>query len=280
MAAHERTNERLGVAMRSLLREPAFRAAEALWRSVFFLVRRLETSAKLRIYTVDAEPDDAAAVEALIGETPPGTDAGTRWAAVVLDWMVGPREDDIATLTRIARAASPAGAAVLAGADAGLIGLGGTPAGEMWAALRRSPAARSVGLVLPRMLLREPYGRATDPIDSFPFEELESDPPPHDAFVWGNGAFAAAYVIARGFQEAGWRLRDALRGRIDGLPLVAIEDGTDTKPCAEVWMDDGTAAALLEAGIMPLASVKHAGEVHLVRVQSIAEGGQGLPPFG
>ena len=41
-----------------------------------------------------------------------------------------------------------------------------------WDAVRRLPEVRSLGLALPRILLRLPHGKDTTPVDSFDFEEV------------------------------------------------------------------------------------------------------------
>lgn len=44
-----------------------------------------------------------------------------------------------------------------------------------WRAFRDTEDSRFVTLVLPRVLARLPYGKSTIPIESFSFEELQSD---------------------------------------------------------------------------------------------------------
>src|SRR5664279_460372 len=51
----------LSVQMRALLRVPAFQAMEAAWRSVFFLVRRIETGSQLKLYLIDISKQELAA---------------------------------------------------------------------------------------------------------------------------------------------------------------------------------------------------------------------------
>jgi type VI secretion system protein ImpC len=60
---------------------------------------------------------------------------------------------------------------------------------------------------------------------------------------------------------------------IDGLPLhVYKQDGeAKVKPCAEVLMTEQGAEALLENGIMPLASLRERDTIRLIRFQSIAD---------
>jgi hypothetical protein len=50
----------------------------------------------------------------------------------------------------------------------------------------------------------------------------------------------------------------------------------DPTPTAEIWMTERFAATILDAGVMPLASVKHSDAVLLVRFQSIAYSAQPL----
>ena len=57
-----------------------------------------------------------------------------------------------------------------------------------WQSLRESEDARYIGLTMPRVLARLPYGAATIPVKGFAFEE-EIDGK-HDHYVWMNAAFA------------------------------------------------------------------------------------------
>jgi type VI secretion system protein ImpC len=58
-----------------------------------------------------------------------------------------------------------------------------------WKAFRQTEDSRYVALTAPRMLLREPYGSATVPIESFNYEE-RVDGSDHEAYLWGNAAYA------------------------------------------------------------------------------------------
>jgi type VI secretion system protein ImpC len=64
-----------------------------------------------------------------------------------------------------------------------------------------------------------------------------------------------------------------LERRIEGLPMhVYREDGEPVaKPCAEILMTEKDATSLLDAGFMPVASIKHEPAAMVVRFQSIAE---------
>jgi type VI secretion system protein ImpC len=147
------------------------------------------------------------------------------------------------------------------------------PAAEAWQLLRQLPEARYLGLVLPRFLLRLPYGRQSDPVDGFHYGEL-TDPPRHEDFLWANGTFVIGCLLGEAFCRWGWKLRPDAHRQLGDLPLHTREVAGRVRvtPCAEAWLDDRAAQALLSRGLMPLQSVKNRDEVLLSRFQSIAAG--------
>jgi len=145
-------------------------------------------------------------------------------------------------------------------------------AAASWQRLRSSPDARFVGLSLPRFLLRLPYGKDTEPIERFQFEEMP-DPDAHENYLWGNAAFAGALLLAQSFAEQGWDLPPGIHSEIDGLPVYVYKVGgeTETLPSAETLLTQTAAEEIMERGFMPLASLKDQPAVRLVRFQSIAD---------
>lgn len=280
----------LAEGLRALLHHPEFKALEALWRGVDFLVRRLETGSALRIYLVDLpraalEPDLAPDREIersrFFRLAMDGVD-GAPWAVLAGAYTFGPGERDAALLARIARAARAAGAPFIAAADARLGGcasLAATPDPDDWTlppdphfeAFRATAAARSIGLVLPRFLLRLPYGEDGEPCEAFAFEEM-TEPPAHEAYLWGDPAVACALLLGQSFTQAGWALRPGMHAGIGGLPvhLVRSDGAMEAQPCAEITMTERAAARLMERGLMPLASLKGSDAARLVRFQSVA----------
>ena len=280
--------------MRAVLHDPGFQAVEALWRGVQLLVRRLETGPELKVYLVDVTRDELAAD--LAGEGPVegaglyrllvdgsvGTPGAAPWSLLVGCFGFGPEPGDVALLARIAEIARAAGAPWLSAAEpllAGWPSFEATPEPESWSApespeweaLRGRPEAASVGLVAPRFILRLPYGASTDACEQFRFEEVD-DPPMHDAFLWGNGAIAAALLLAETFSLEGWGMRPGARAEVGGCPLHVMRAGGLPRalPCAESLMPERSAGRMLEAGVMPLATLKDSDTVRLVRFQSIA----------
>jgi type VI secretion system protein ImpC len=286
-------------AMRTLLRYRDFQALEAAWRAVHFLVRRVETGTQLRLYLIDVSKaelaadlltaDDLSASGAykLLVERTVGTPGAEPWGVLAGNYIFDATLDDVEVLRRLALIGAAAGASFVSEASPRLLGcasLAETPdprdwrsedsheGVQAWRLFRRLPEARWAGLTLPRFLLRLPYGRDTDPIEQFGFEEMPGTPA-HEGYLWGNPAFACALLLARAFSEYGWDLRPGVYSEIDGLPLhVYKQDGeSELKPCAEVLLTEEAAGRILEGGLMPLVSLKDSDRARLVRFQAVAD---------
>ncbi|MGC8793803.1 MAG: type VI secretion system contractile sheath domain-containing protein, partial [Bryobacteraceae bacterium] len=93
-----RIDQAIAGLMRALLHQPAFQALEAAWRGVFFLVRRLETDGRLRIYLLDLSRDELAAdlaagelvesgLYSVLVEHAVGTPGGEAWSVVAGNYV-------------------------------------------------------------------------------------------------------------------------------------------------------------------------------------------------
>ncbi len=280
-------DEAIGAQMRDFLHQPAFQALESAWRGLDFLVRNLETDELLSIHMLDISKAELAGdlrdagdlarsgfFKILVEETVQSPGAAP-WAVIIGDYPFDATEDDVDLLARIAKVAAAAGAPFLAAAGAEFVRAatdGSNIGNDAWTALRRLPQAASIGLAAPRFLLRLPYGKGGDPIDSFPFEELP-DPLAHENFLWGNPAFVCACLLGGSFRESEWSMTPGDATELSGLPAFTFELDGEKKmtPCAERWLTDGQAEKLLGLGIMPLQSIRGRDAVRLLRFQSIAE---------
>jgi len=120
-------------------------------------------------------------------------------------------------------------------------------------------------------MLRLPYGKKTEPIDSFPFEEM-TEGPDHEAYLWGSPALASALVLTGAFERDQWALRPETAAEIEGLPSHVWENRGETSvtPPSEVVLTLRAAERLLEAGLVPVLSLKGQEIVRVARLQSIA----------
>jgi type VI secretion system protein ImpC len=282
-----------GMRMRGILHHPDFQALEALWRAAFFLVRRVETDARLQLYLVDVSKGELAAdlssdrrIEAtgvydLLTRGAAGPFGSGPWSLLTGNYTFGDAPEDVFLLSRLAAVSMAAGAPLISAAAPRLAGFTrfdrtpdpadwSPPGDPEWDALRRTREACFVGLALPRFLLRLPYGKQTEPCERFEFEEV-GEIPAHGDYLWGNPAIACALLLAQAFESSGWRLRPT-RLEIEDLPLhlVRSDGSVAAKPCAEALLPERVAERILECGIMPLASIKDRDAVRLVRFQSLA----------
>ncbi|HVG39466.1 MAG TPA: type VI secretion system contractile sheath large subunit [Pyrinomonadaceae bacterium] len=288
-----------GELMRAILHHPDFQALEAIWRSTFLVVSRLETGPNLKVYLLDISKEeliaDLTATEdlrksgfyQLIVEESVGTPGADPWAVLAGDFTFDYTRDDVELLGRVGLVARASGAPFLAAAHSHFArceSLAATPdpadwtlkidedARAEWDALRESPVAPFLGLALPRFLLRLPYGAQTEDIEAFDFEEFTGDGD-HESYLWGNPAFACAYLLGEAFSRDGWDLQPGAGGEIENLPLhVYQSDGeSQTKPCAEVLLTQRAAEKILENGLMAFLSYRQGDKIRLARFQSIAE---------
>ncbi|MCB9949192.1 MAG: type VI secretion system contractile sheath large subunit [Rhodospirillaceae bacterium] len=286
--------------LRAILHHPAFQRLEATWRGLEFLVRRLETGAQLKLYLLDtgraslaADLLDATDLQKTaffkqVVEPSIGLEGGEHWGLMVGLFGFDHTAGDAALLGRLGRLTAQAGAAFVATARPTLFGaadLAATPDpddwadqgdaadAEAWAVVRRMPEAVTICLAAPRLLLRQPYGRSSDPCEALAFEEVEGVPA-HGHFLWGEAGLAAAFAIGSGFALSGWGLRISATAEIENLPFFVAATGDGDRepvPCAEVLLTERAAARMRMAGVTPVLSVRNQDMVRMPGLQSIAE---------
>jgi type VI secretion system protein ImpC len=283
-----RVDEALSAAMRRVLHHPDFQTAEALWRGVEFLVRRIETGARMEIvlYDVSAEElaADLAATQSLADTglfgmlvEQPAMDAhqGALSAVIGLyNFELSPVHADL--LGRVAQVAGAAGAPFVSAIGPDALK---TPMHEQdplikdaWNALRGLPASAYLGLATPRFLLRMPYGRKTDPIDAFALEEFTRQSG-LSGMLWGHAALIPALLLAESWAQQGAKMK---LGTVMGVGDIAYyvyiaEDGEQTAlPCTERLYSERQATAVGAYGVMPLVSLRGRPELRLASFLSLA----------
>lgn len=76
------------------------------------------------------------------------------------------------------------------------------------------------------------------------------------------------------FASDSWDMElDGPGGEIGGLPVHSFRVAGDkqTTPCAEAWLSEKAAEAILGCGLMPVLSIRGRDSVRLVSLQSISD---------
>ncbi|NJN47159.1 MAG: hypothetical protein HC808_12520 [Candidatus Competibacteraceae bacterium] len=284
--------------MSAVLHQSAFQSLEAAWRGLYTLVSELDSDADLQFYVLDVTQDElfadvrAAAADLrqsalythLVDRTRvPGSQP---WSLLIGDYAFGSSAEDVALLAALGALGAQAGGPFIATAKLDLMGCASSQelpdpaiwqsmdsgAAERWRALRTSWIATWLGLALPRVLVRLPYGSRGEPIDAFAFEEIPAGDD-HNAYLWGSPAFACASLLASAYLENGWSMQPGDCLELEDLPTYTYQEAGETimQPCAEVLLGERAAQAILEQGVMPLMSYRNRGSVRVLRFQSLAD---------
>jgi type VI secretion system protein ImpC len=282
----------MAATMRAVLMSQPLRTLERAWRSVEWLMQRLDNEA-VEIHVVDlskaslsahlsenAEHLDRSALHRLFCE--PSSD--NSWDLFVGDYSFALDEGDLLLLTTLGAIAGQAGAPFLAHGDLSLCGcqsleqldspwdwqLPDDEVGQLWAEVRSHPAAQSVGLATPRIMLRQPYGPVTDPIDTFDFHELPPRPEP-ELFLWGNPAIGCAYLLGRAHAD---ELDFSGTGdlEIEDLPAVLYNNGTGQalQPPVEALISERAMTQIQAAGLIPILGRRDSNSVRCTDLTAVA----------
>jgi type VI secretion system protein ImpC len=271
-----------GELMRAVLHDPGFQQVESLWRALDGLVRNLELDERLQIFVFDVSRRELAQDFALapsLGESAMYRlvvdRVGDRpWSLLVDGTRYGRTKEDAALLARLGTLAQSVDAAMVAGMDLSAWN-GGFPSIEdrgAWTALRNSPAAASIAVAVPSILLRLPYGKDTEATERFVFSE-QSTPPAKERYLWGSAALSVAQLIAQSYASAdGWGFTPGDDCILGDLPVhVTKQDGESVQtPCAEAWLPESMIDALIKDGLVPMVPAQGRGEVRMPRLQSLA----------
>jgi type VI secretion system protein ImpC len=279
-------DRKLSTQIDTVLHHPTFQKLESAWRSLKFMVDRtnFRENVRMDILNVSKEDllndfDDAPDLTksglykiCYTGEY--GTFGGEPYGAMIANYEFGPGPQDIKLLQHAASVASVAHAPFIAAAGPqffgeenflrlpnlkDLKGIYEGPQFTKWNSFRESEDARSVGLTLPRFLLRLPYSQETNPIKSFNYtEDVRGG---HDSFLWGNAAFAFASRIADSFAKYRWApnvIGPASGGAVEDLPVYNFESmgSIESKIPTEILISERREFELAEEGFIPLAMRK------------------------
>jgi len=286
--------------LNEIMHHPDFQRLEATWRGLDYLLSQSETGTMLKIKVLNATkkellkdlqraPEfDQSALFKKVYEEEYGVFGGAPFGALVGDFEFDNSGQDVELLEKVAEVAAAAHAPFVTGASAKMFNLEDytqldaprdlakifdTTEYAKWKAFRESEDSRYVALTGPRMLLREPYGKETVPIDAFDYEE-EVDGTEHEEYLWGNSAWALAARVTQAFAKHGWcaTIRGVESGGlVEGLPVhnFKTDSGDVAMKCpTETQITDRREKEMADLGFVPLVHQKGTPNAAFFSVQS------------
>ena len=130
-----------------------------------------------------------------------------------------------------------------------------------WKSFRDTDDSRYLGLVMPRVLGRLPYGPDTVPVRSFNYIE-EVKGPDHEKYLWTNASFAFAANMVKSFISNGWCVQirgPQAGGAVQDLPIHLYDLGTgnQVKIPSEVMIPETREFEFANLGFIPLSYYKN-----------------------
>jgi len=286
-----------------ILHHEDFKGLEGSWRGLHYLVNNTETGENLKIRVMNISKKDVARTlkkyKGTAWDQSPlfkklyeeefGMPGGQPFGCLMGDYYFDHSAPDVEMLTGIAQISAAAHAPFLSAASPSLLNMDtwqelanprdlakifGTPAYAAWKSLRQSEDSRYLGLTMPRVLARIPYGAKTSPVDEFDFEE-DTSGADHNKYVWTNAAYSMATNVTRSFKLYGWcaRIRGAESGgMVEGLPVHSFptdDGGVDMKCPTEIGITDRREKELADCGFMPISHWKNTDYAVFVGAQSL-----------
>ena len=283
-------DELLSRQLNEIMHSPEFMRLEATWKGLHYLVRHTRKLAQVKVKVLNTSKKELwrqfqcarertdAQLNRKVLDQAAGTPGAEPFGLLIGDYQITRHPEDAELMEAMAWLGAAAHVPFMAAASAELLGL--TSFTELtetyrlnrlfesdeygkWSGLRSRVQSRYIGLVLPGMLLRRPYGKDSNPVERFNFEERAADRGDR-AFLWGNAVWAFAVRTASDFARYGWfgAIRDADDYHVlPELPAVAYEPDYDivTAGPTEVAIDDIRYQHLRSLGLIPLCRVEGAG---------------------
>jgi len=284
----QQIDELISAQLNEFMHHPDFLKLEGSWRGLSYLVMNSETSTNLKLRLLNltktellhdlekAVEFDQSQLFKKIYEEEYGTFGGHPYSCLVGDYEFTRHPQDLELLEKISSVAAAAHAPFIGSAHPKLFDIDsfehlGVPRDlskifeslelVKWNSFRSSEDSRYTALVLPRVLMRLPYGEKTCPVEGLNFEE-DMAGAASERFCWGNAAYVMGQRISNAFAEFGWTA--AIRGVegggiVEGLPAYTFKttDGDIALKCpTETAVTDRREKELSDLGFIALCHCK------------------------
>jgi type VI secretion system protein ImpC len=272
----------------AVMHSQEFQALEGRWRGLRMLVSRTDFRRNARIEVLDVSKE---ALQRDFEDTPEliqsglyrltyieeyDTPGGQPISALISDFEFENSPMDVALLRNISKVAAAAHMPFVGSVGAAFFGKKSMEEVAAiqdignyfdraeyikWKSFRDTDDARYVGLTMPRVLGRLPYGKDTVPVRAFNYEEAVKGPD-HDKYLWVNASFAFAANMSRSFVNNGWCVQirgPQAGGKVEDLPvhLYDLGTGTQAKIPTEVLIPETREFEFANLGFIPLSFYKN-----------------------
>lgn len=296
-------DEKLSAQVNEIIHHEEYQKLESSWRGLAYTVNNSETDASLKVNVMNigkaelekelrAYPGakwDQSPLFKKIYEAEFGQLGGQPFGCLIGDFYFDHSSADVRLLRDLGKIAAASAAPFLSSAAPSLLGMDNwnelgnprdlstlfdTPDYAAWNSLRDSENSRYVGLTLPRVLSREPYGQSGTAVDEFNFEEV-TDGHEGKNYAWMNAAHAMAVNINRAHKEYGWtvQIRGVQSGgEVTNLPMHNFDTGdgsVDMKCPTEYAISDRREGELTKSGLIGLVHRKNTDRAAFIGAQSL-----------
>jgi type VI secretion system protein ImpC len=288
-----------------IIHHPEFQQLESAWRGLSYLVSNTSTGKDLKIRVMNISKDetrkvfrqyrdvawDQSPLFKKIYEAEFGQLGGQPFGAFVCDYYFDHSGPDLEVMRGLAKIGAAAHAPFIAAAAPSLLNMESwqelsnpRDLGKLfdateyaaWRTFRQSDDCRYLALTLPRFLGRRPYGKNSEPVETFDFEE-ETQGGDHNSYLWVNASYALATRVTEAFKTYGWctHIRGVgTGGTVTELPTAMFptdDGGVDMKCPTEISISDRREGELSAAGFMALLHRKNTDQATFIGAQTVHE---------
>lgn len=281
-------DQKISKQLDAVMHHPEFQKVESLWRGTWFVVQRTDFRKNVRIELLDISKehlrqdfDDSPEIiqsglyrHTYIQEY--DTPGGEPVASLISSYEFDNSPQDIALLRNISRVSAASHMPFIGSVGpkfflknsmeevAAIKDIGNyfdRAEYIKWKSFRDTDDSRYVGLVMPRVLGRLPYGPDTVPVRSFNYVE-EVKGPDHEKYLWTNASFAFAANMVKSFVNNGWCVQirgPQAGGAVADLPIHLYDLGTgnQVKIPSEVMIPETREFEFSNLGFIPLSYYKN-----------------------
>jgi type VI secretion system ImpC/EvpB family protein len=260
--------------LRELLHHPSFQTLESQWRGLEWLLRNLQTDERVQLYLANLNFEawrmdllsnqdiTSTALYRTLYEQLNDQLSSVHKLVLICEHIFTPLPQDLLLLEKLGQLTGSFDARLITGANDDYISAGESSSVDLnsWKRFHQNPGAERITLVVPRILLRLPYGQQYDPIEAFAFEELDQDWSSTD-LLWGNPAYALAIQLAMGCQSN----RSSQHPLLMDCPAFAYKRNEEShlQPCTEHLFTEPQMEQLLELGIVPVIGSRRHNSIQI-----------------